>query len=411
VARGYVPPTALALDVNSVAGWPFPCNATLGPNPYNVGTGWVGALAAGGRPPAGDRLSGSEIDGYAAFGEVTVGLSERIDLTVGYRYHDQEQDQFEYDEAAGVAAGITAAKPMQTNREWGSAGVYDGILIPSSLTTVAFDADTIRTSLSYQFSDDAMIYVGYTEGFNSGGLAIYEDSLGPVQVAYDPETLENKEIGVRTDWLGGRLRFNATYFLTDWIGIQLAATVADRATGQEVTELVPQNAASAEASGWELELNYAVTDNLLLQSNIGLLDTKYTDSRSPAVTLNTEFSRAPDETYNFGLQYDSTTRNGGSLVTRVDASYTGAFWRSDTPSLRQNAYGVARDPEAGDYWLLNARLVYAPPESKYELSLFGSNLTNEYNINSGFLHNIWQFDFGTVDRPREIGVGLKMYLN
>ena len=51
-------------------------------------------------------------------------------------------------------------------------------------------------------------------------------------------------------------------------------------------------------------------------------------------------------------------------------------------------------PEAGDNWLFNARLVYTPPDTKYELSVFGTNLTNEYSINSGFLHNIWQFDFG-----------------
>jgi iron complex outermembrane recepter protein len=411
VAAGYVPAFALGLDVNSVAGWPFPCNATLGPNPYNVGTGWVGALAAGARPPAGDRLNGDEIEGYAVFGEVTIGVTQRLDLTLGYRFHDQEQDQFEFDEVAGVAAGITAAKPLQTNKDWQSGGVYDGIRIPGSTTTVAFDADTYRGSLSYRFSDDAMIYFGYTEGFNSGGLAIYEDSLGPVQVSYDPETLENTEIGLRTDWLDGRLRFNATYFMTDWIDIQLPATVPDRATGQEVTELVRQNAASAEADGWEFELSFAATDKLLLQSNIGVLDTKYTDTQSPAVTLNTEFSRAPDETYNLGIQYDASTRNGGSLLTRFDATYTGAFWRSDTPSLRQNAYGVPRDYEAGDYWLFNARLVYTPPNRPYELSLFGTNLTDEYSINSGFLHNIWQFDFATVDRPREVGVGMRMFFN
>ena len=401
VAGGYVPPFALNLDVNSVDGWPFPCDF--------IPNGWVDALAAGSRPPAGDRLNGSEIDGWAVFGEVTVGLTERLDLTLGYRLHDQEQDQFEFDEAAGIAAGITAAKPLQTNREWFSGGVYDGIRIPDSTTSVAFDKDTMRASLSWAFNDDAMIYVGYTEGFNSGGLAIYEDSLGPVQTSFGPETLENTEIGLRSDWLDGRLRFNATYFMTDWIGIQLAATVRDRVTQQEVTELVPQNAASAEASGWEFELSYAATDRLLIQSNVGFLDTKYTDSRSPAVTLNTEFSRAPEETYNFGIQYDADTRNGGSLLTRFDASYTGAFWRSDTPSLRQNAYGVPRDYEAGDYWLMNARLVYTPPDRNYQLSLFGTNLTDEYNINSGFLHNIWQFDFGTVDRPREVGVGMRLF--
>ena len=64
VQAGYVPPfvgppnapiNTLTLDVNSVNGWPFPCNF--------IPNGWVTALGAGARPPAGDRLTGDEIDG------------------------------------------------------------------------------------------------------------------------------------------------------------------------------------------------------------------------------------------------------------------------------------------------------------------------------------------------------------
>jgi len=392
---------SFGIDDDSPDGWPVPCDA-LG------GLGWVGALAGGARPPAGDRLTGNDIDGYAYFGEVTIRLAESFDLTLGYRYHDQEEDQYAFDVAAGVAAGITAAKPLQTNSEWQSGGVYDGIRLPGG-DHVEFDADTIRVAGSWHLSEDLMLYAGYTEGFNSGGLDNYVDSLGPVEVTYDPEEIENTELGIRTDLLNRRLRFNATYFVTDWIGVQLPATVIDRGNGTEVTELVTQNAASAEASGIEFEFAYAATDRLLLQANIGILDTKYTDSQSPAVTLNTEFSRAPDETYNLGLEYESTMDGGGSLVYRFDASYTGGYWRSSTPSLRRNAYGVPHDFEAGDYWNFNARMTYRPPDERYEVSLYGTNLSNDYHLNSGFLHNIWQFDFATVDRPREVGVAMKMF--
>jgi hypothetical protein len=76
--------------------------------------------------------------------------------------------------------------------------------------------------------------------------------------------------------------------------------------------------------------------------------------------------------------------------------------------LRQNAYGVARDYESGDYWRYNAQLAFQPSDGRYQVTLYGTNLTNEYQLNSGFLHNIWQFDFATVDRPREVGVGVRM---
>jgi hypothetical protein len=42
------------------------------------------------------------------------------------------------------------------------------------------------------------------------------------------------------------------------------------------------------------------------------------------------------------------------------------------------------------------------------MSVFGTNLTNEYYLNSGFFHSLWDIDFATVGRPREAGVSLKL---
>jgi hypothetical protein len=46
--------------------------------------------------------------------------------------------------------------------------------------------------------------------------------------------------------------------------------------------------------------------------------------------------------------------------------------------------------------------------STEELAVFGTNLTNEYYLNSGFFHSLWDIDFATVGRPREVGVELKI---
>ena len=404
VAAGYVPPFALGLNVNSLAGWPFPCGFISG---FPGAADWVTALAGGARPPAGDRLTGDEIDGYSVFGEMTIGFGEKFDLTLGYRFHDQQADQLSFNIDAGVLAGVTAPKPSGPNQEFTQGNIYDGIPLGAP-RHVEFDKGTMRVAGSWQFTDDVMLYLGYTEGFNSGGLAVYSDSLGTVESAFDPESIENTEIGIRTDLVNGRVRLNATYFETDWVDIQLLATVRDRITAQELTELVPQNAASATADGIELELTFAATDNTTLFANLGWLDTEYTSTRSPAVTLATEFSAAPDNTYNLGVEHTANLGGGGMLTTRFDSIYTGAYWRSSVPSLRRNAYGVSNSYESGDYWRYNAQMAYTPPDARYQLTVYGTNLTNEYELNSGFLHNIWQFDFATVDRPREVGVGIRM---
>ena len=55
--------------------------------------------------------------------------------------------------------------------------------------------------------------------------------------------------------------------------------------------------------------------------------------------------------------------------------------------------------ESGDWGILNCRFSYAPADGDWEFSVFGTNLTDEYMINSGFFHGIWGFDFATVASP------------
>ena len=50
--------------------------------------------------------------------------------------------------------------------------------------------------------------------------------------------------------------------------------------------------------------------------------------------------------------------------------------------------------------------MYSPAEGNWDLSVFGTNLTDEYQLNSGFFHGIWGYDFATVGRPREFGSSL-----
>ena len=55
---------------------------------------------------------------------------------------------------------------------------------------------------------------------------------------------------------------------------------------------------------------------------------------------------------------------------------------------------------------MNLRFSYAPAGKNWTASFFGTNITNQYMINSGFFHGIWGYDFATVGRPREAGASL-----
>lgn len=356
----------------------------------------------------GGNLSESGTDGYALFGEATVHVTDRFDVTFGARHHDQDN----YNQPMRPSN----VAPQFTNQEFSQdplAGVNNG-----NPTLSSFDKATFRLSGQYQFTDDVMGYASFSQGFNSGGgVYITEPGTGNLLLyPFKPESLDNFEIGIRTDLLDGRLRFNATLFNTVWdqIQVNLALRYCD-AQGQcfDLPATVPQNLGKAKAQGAEFELTFAATDNWLFNVNLGLLDTQYTDiylaNTAAYVAGETEFSQAPSETYNMGAQYTASLRNGGSLTTRFDYSYVSQYWRSPDPTLRL-AFNPSIPPgfsdETGDFGTFNMRVAYEPADGNYEFALFGTNLTDEYQLNSGFFHGIWGYDFATVARPREVAASV-----
>jgi iron complex outermembrane receptor protein len=357
-----------------------------------------------------DNLNYADQDGWAAFGEVTIGLTDRLDLTLGARHHDQNNEEG----AMAFIPGVTAPQTSRVDVLHSGGDPFAGTrIISPDAPPIAFDENTIKVALQMQFTDDVMGYISYSEGFNSGGIASIQTTR-QIFFTYDPETIENTEIGVRADLANGLLRLNATYFDSDWLNIQNDGVVRDPDSGVELPSLARTNVGEANASGLELELTVLPTDNLTLNFNLGLLDTAYTDIADGTSFLDesTEFEQAPDLTWSVGLQHVATLTSGGSFTTRVDYSYTDQFWRS-LAFLRVDQYGVknggpipANFDEAGDWGTVNARVAYAPADGQYTLSLFATNLTDEYMLNSGFFHGIWGYDFATVGRPREVGASL-----
>ena len=100
----------------------------------------------------------------------------------------------------------------------------------------------------------------------------------------------------------------------------------------------------------------------------------------------------------------------------MDYSYVSQYWRAADPTLRVawyagNGTGIPSgfSDESGDFGKFNARMTYAPAGGQWDLAVFGTNLTDEYQLNSGFFHGIWGYDFATVGRPREAGTSLTFH--
>jgi iron complex outermembrane receptor protein len=378
--------------------------------PGGVPTGWQDCQSVWANAVAGayDTLSIAEQDGWAVFGEATIHLTDTWDLTLGVRQHDQSG----YSQNMAQIPGVTAPKPLDPNQYHTGGDPFAGqkVGVPNAFQ---FDKLTTRMALQKQFNDSVMGYLSYSEGFNSGGVSAPIINGVRTEIAYKPSTLKNTEIGMRSDLAGGRVRFNWTIFNTVWADLQAAGVVYDPVTGAQIPTLVTTNVGEAEAEGIEVELTFLPTESLAINVGLGVLDTAYTKIAPGTMaghlplTTGTEFAQAPDKSYTIGLQHTATLRNGASFITRLDYNYQGQFWRSE-PFLRVDAYEAVPDgfEESGDWGILNLRFTYEPADGNWQASFFGTNLTDEYMINSGFFHGIWGYDFATVSRPREAGASL-----
>jgi iron complex outermembrane recepter protein len=384
-------------------------NAQTGINPGTVPTI---AGAAQLRGNGYDRIPHNERDGYAVFGDVTIDIGEKNQLSVGARYHEENVMSEQL-----VFNANTAPRPTTPTRfHVGDPFAGDRVPTPGapgSPLEFTYDKVTGRFSFQREFSDNVMGYVSYSEGFNSGGVAAPTIQGVRTELPYKPQTIETYEVGLRSDLLDGKVRFNATWFDTAWRDFQSAGVVYD-SQGRQVPQLQTTNVGDAAADGFEFEFTWLPIESLMVNLNLGLLNTEYTDlppgqtSGHLAWTSDTEFARAPDTSYTIGVEHTAMMKTGGRLRTRVDYNYQSQFWRFE-PFLRMDAYpsipaGIY--DESGDWGIVNARLSYAPADGQWEVALIGTNLTDEYMINSGFFHGIWGFDFATVARPREIGASL-----
>jgi outer membrane receptor protein involved in Fe transport len=422
-AAEYVRQTAVLLGLNGLiqpGSANVPSGGTMLTGPTTI-VGAAGAQSAQSRYPwlftsiSTDGLTGNWDDDTAWFGEATFSVTEKLDLTVGARRSDKKGGDFTYQPVDAFRTPDPAVKPQ--------GDLFAG---PQLLALVDPDTpsiDTYKFSAAYQATPDMMLYLTYAEGFTEAGEPLV--TIGPTSVVpaggtrvddlraripLPAEVIDNTEIGLRSDWLDSRLRFNATYFDSDWNGMRVTLLPVDQLGN---TQPFPYNsgAGAGTASGFEFEVIYAATERLTLNFGLGLIDTEYIQAGVfDGVTGNypgAPFAYAADESGTIGVQYEIPTANGGRLLLVGNAGYMGDYSR-DAAYQRTLIDPITLQPVLEPaYTIVNTRFVYEPPARNFAVELWGKNLLDEQYINGGFdTRDTWGYDFSIVGRSREVGVGL-----
>ncbi|MGB6352565.1 MAG: TonB-dependent receptor, partial [Steroidobacteraceae bacterium] len=117
-----------------------------------------------------------------------------------------------------------------------------------------------------------MVYATYSTGFRPGGVnRVYDAQIKAIYPPYQADQLKNYEVGWKTQWLNGRLRWNGALFLEDWNNFQFSFLGPNSVT-------VVQNAASARSKGLETNFEWAAGGGLVLSGSATVLDAKLTSN-------------------------------------------------------------------------------------------------------------------------------------
>ncbi|HEX5046142.1 MAG TPA: TonB-dependent receptor [Gammaproteobacteria bacterium] len=421
VAAEYVRQTATLLGLNGVN------NAPPGQPVVNSGGNMLTPNAApvlfapAGRYPwnfgfiSADTLRNAFDDDEAWFGEATFGLTKKLDLTIGARLSDKTGGDITMTPTDAFRTPDPSIRPQGDPFAGFATSVYNDADQPT--------IDTYKASVAYHPTDAMMIYGTYSEGFTSaneplvtiGATAVVPNGCGvrltPTQVrcSVPAELIDNKEVGLRSEWLDGKLRFNATYFDSHWTGMRVWLLPRDAAGN---TQPFPYQSGDGEgtASGFEFEVVYGATDRLQLNFGLGLIDTNYIQSGFFDGTTGqfpgAPFAYAADQSGTVGATYEIPLKNSGRFLVVGNYGYMGDYARDS--AYQRTLIDANGNPilEPG-YGILNARLVYEPAARNYSVEVWGKNLTDELYVNGGFdTRDTWGYDFSIVGRSREVGLSL-----
>lgn len=221
-------------------------------------------------------------------------------------------------------------------------------------------------SLNYKLSSDTLIWGKVAQASRGGGFNIRAGVSGVDAAPFDPETIREYELGLKTTFLDGKARLNVAAFLAKGKGLQrtvLLNTPAGVAT-------VIQNAARGTFSGFEVETSWRLTPELTFDLSGGYLNAKfdqYVDGAGNDLRPTTQFRFTADWTGNIGLTYQVPV-SFGKLMLNANA-YHVQNYRPVAEKL------ASRGGREVDYTLVNARAqIDAGPVSA---AVFVKNLTDE----------------------------------
>lgn len=320
-------------------------------------------------------------------------LTERMTLTAGLRYNNDEKAASINRQFIITSNSVVGSTTQGSSITFGNPANDTLLAVRTAYTKNLTNNDWSEVSpsvkLSYEVSDDVMIYGGISSGFKSGGFDMRaDDAVNPIaQQGYDPEIVDTYEIGVKSQLFNDRLRLNVTAFRSDFEDMQV--TVQAPAPGLAVFSSTVVNAGESEIDGFEVEAIAQVTESLTAQLVVGHMNAEFInvqdarfgnvakpyDDGTGTIVAPWEMQNSPDWNGQFSLNYSADMGSYGSLVLNTAVSY-----RDETRMFDASATIL----DQGSYTLWDAGAVWYAPGGRWTAGLHLKNINDEEYRTGGY---------------------------
>ncbi|WP_165184484.1 TonB-dependent receptor [Caulobacter soli] len=307
---------------------------------------------------------------YAAFGDVTVPVNDRVSLIGGLRYSKDEKD-YRVDNLDGDS-------------------IFRGDERFAVSVSDTYKAWTWRAGVNFKPAERHLVYAMASRGFKSGGFQDTPGNAADAADGFQPEYATQYEVGQKSTFLDGTLVWNNTVYVMKYSDLQTRRTLPD-------LSVVTDNAGKATIKGYETYLAWRPFGGARLVAAYGYTSAKF-DEFSPEPGIDyagNRISRTPKHKLVLSPSYDLALARGGNIRFAVDYHYESMIFDDNS-----NTGPERRDPTN----FYDARAVYTAPSDHWSVSLWGKNLSNE--VTRTYQAVFLGANFGAYNPPRTFGVTL-----
>ncbi|HVN42394.1 MAG TPA: TonB-dependent receptor, partial [Steroidobacteraceae bacterium] len=261
----------------------------------------------------------------AAFGNVDWSITDRLILNAGLRV-ERTKSKFVAKEDGPVNNGTSEG-----------GGESNGTPV------------TPKVGLSFQQDNDTLYYASVAKGYREGGgnshvppscsLDLGNIGLSNPPKKYDPDYTYSYELGTKQKAMDGRMAVSASVYYIDWRNIQWYYFYPSCGYGDVF------NLGRAQSTGFDLQFDARVTENLLASLAVGYNDAKFKNTVSlggaPVVFSGQTLGQAPWTVFG-SLEYGFALGAQEGYYARLTDSFRSA---NTGPYLYQFSNSAVADPD------------------------------------------------------------------